>query len=131
MAVYRMKFAPDVMIPEYAKGTELYDACRNEIFKRFKEHSFIGTGWEDVPLKAGMTDEDIRTVANVPKGPIDNFKNICNIKKDDLIWFIRNGSYYLFKVNDNKVGTSWLQDTFGIDKEWFSKRDIAHCYTGK
>nr|WP_297766288.1 hypothetical protein [uncultured Butyrivibrio sp.] len=131
MAVYRMKFAPDVMIPKYAKGTELYDLCRDEIFERFKEHNFIGTGWEDVPLKSGMTDEEIRTAANLPKGSIESLKNICNIRKDDLIWVIRNGSYYLFKVDDNKVGTSWLQDTFEKDKEWFSKRDIAHCYTGK
>lgn len=131
MAVYRMKFAPDVIIAECAKGTELYDSCRAEIFEKFIKYGFVGTGWAEVPLKQRMTDEEIREASNTPKGSIENFKNICAIGKDDLIWIIHNSKYYLFKVSESKVGTNWLKDTFGNEEKWFNDRDIAKCFTGE
>lgn len=67
MAIYRMKFAPDVMVSECAKGTENYDSCRAEIFEKFLEYSFIGTGWADISLKHGMSDDVIRKVSQMPK----------------------------------------------------------------
>lgn len=62
-----MKFAPDVMVSECAKGTENYDSCRAEIFEKFLEYSFIGTGWADISLKHGMSDDVIRKVSQMPK----------------------------------------------------------------
>lgn len=131
MAVYRMKFAPDVMVAEFAKGTELYDSCRAEIFEKLTQYNFIGTGWAEVPLQQGMSDEEIREASGTPKGSIENFKNICAIGKDDLIWIIHNSKYYLFKVSESQVGTNWLKTTFGKDEKWFLDRDIAKCFTGK
>ena len=131
MSVYRMKFAPEMQVPKLTKGTKEYDSCRNEIFDMFIKNGFIGTGWDEVPLKSGMSEIEIRKVANQPKGSIENFRNICAIEKNDLIWVIHNSTYYLFKVSENKVGTAWLEKTFGNRKKWFVERDISKCFTGE
>ena len=83
-SVYRIIFAPDVEVSEFRKGTDRYDECRAEIFERFKKHKFIGTGWGSLPLKAGMSEADIRVAANAPTGQIENFRCLCEIAENDL-----------------------------------------------
>lgn len=130
MSVYRLIFAPDVIVPELKKGTDKYDECREEIFEKFIEFGFLGTGWDTSSLKTGMSDEEIRLTMDAPKGSIENFRCMCSIAKDDLIWLIHKSKYYLFKVRENMIGTNWLSDTFRDQAQWFLDRDISTCFTG-
>lgn len=131
MSVYRLIFAPTVKVPEYKRETDRYDECRDEIFEKFIEHGFLGTGWDTSCLKPSMSDEDIRGALNLPKGSIENFRCMCSISKDDLIWLMYKSKYYLFKVSKNKIGTNWLSETFGEKTQWFIDRDITTCFVGE
>lgn len=131
MSVYRMIFAPDVTVSGYTKGDDKYDECRAAIFHKFLEYGFLGTGWDTSCLQPKMTDEEIRAAMGVPKGSIGNFRCMCNMSKDDLVWIIFQSNYYLFRISENKLGTSWLRDRFEDQEQWFLDRDISTCFTGE
>ncbi len=134
--VYRMQFKPcNDHIKTMPKAE--YENIRCEIFDIFQKNGFLGTGYYDHGLIAGMSEYDMRTKAKPSRGQVNIFRIMCGIRKDDIIWvkFVhmdKTYQYYLFKANENAVGSDWLEKKFGKEKkEWFNKYDIGSCFLGR
>lgn len=128
--VFRMKFVPTISTPGISNGEPGYNTCRNEIFDKFIKHGFVGTGWGYLGLRAGMVDNEIRPLIKAGE-QLNTLRLLCQIDKDDLIWVLHNGSYYLFKVSKNLLGNQKSMKEYYDIKDWYSERDISSIYTGE
>lgn len=131
--VFRMLFVPD-------SDMDL-DECRAKLFEEFnnEEHQFIGTGWADTPLRAGMSDDEIARLPAVtdhesPQARANYrrmFANLCGVRPGDLIWMNHASHMHLFRVTENCIGREDEQPWFKSEKEQYKSMDIGHIFLGE